>query len=272
VRYVALVLIVILLSFWLLQPAAIPPAEQLRDAASIAAFLLLIAASAGVAAMITVQFWKVLFLPRAAFHATELQSLFGTSMVQVLGLAPPTASCIEGTSPPRTSLGKSRASHSSPGQPKMLRHLLDNPTEVVMGQLRSAADYIILRPTGFEDALRLLAGNAGCSAVDEYLKQLGLPRADTSDSSSHLNDVVVQVRFFVEQNLNLVHLRLKERWRRRVRLVAVVVAGSTGLLTVALSNLGPTAKVSTIVAASVWGGGFSWLARDLMALAERRRS
>jgi hypothetical protein len=250
VRLIALVVIVGGLLIWLFRPVGIPPAAQLRDAASVAWFLLGIAAGAGVAAMATVQFWKVLFLPRAAFHDVELKSFFCESTFQVLGLAGPT---------PKD------AAPAPPPAPKAVEHLLDNPTEVVMGQLRSSADYILLRPQGFEDALRRLAGDAGRVAVERYLEQ-------QKEGPSSKDDSLVEVRFFVEQYLNLVHASLKERWRRRVRTLAVVVAGSTGLLTVTLSNLGPLAKVSTIFAAAIWGGFFSWLARDLVALVERRRT
>lgn len=256
VSLMPLVVIVLGLLFWLFRPAGIPPVAQLRSAASVAGFLLLIAAAAGIAAMAMVQFWKLLFLPRSAFHAIELRSLFGETMVQVLGLAAP-------------------APHPAwPRTPDALHYLLDNPTEVVMGQLRSAADFILLRPEGFESALFRLAGDAGKRAVEKYLEQW----REATDESSHdsstgrLNDALIDVRFFVEQRLNVVHVNLKERWRRRVRIVAVVVAGSAGLLTVMLSELGPMAKISAVFAAAIWGGFFSWLARDLVALVERRRT
>jgi len=255
------VVVVIALLVWLFQPAGIPPATQLREAASVAGFLLLIAAGAGVAAMATVQFWKLLFLPRAAFHAAELKSLFGTNVGQVLGLAAPTP---EDAAP-------------SPHEPKEFAHLLDTPTEVLMGQLRSTADYILLRPEGFENALYRLGGDAGTKSIKTYLEQRKGLEDQTDDSGSanrpsSSHDALVEARFFVEQHLNLVHVDLKERWRRRVRVVAVTVAGSTGLLTMSLSTLGPTAKISTIVAAMIWGGFFAWFARDVVALVERRRA
>jgi len=119
VRLIALVVIVAGLLLWLFRPAGIPPAAQLRDAASVAGFLLLIAAGAGVAAMATVQFWKVLFLPRASFHAIELKSLFRGSTVQVLGLAAPTLKDPD--------LARSDADLARSRTPKALSHLLDNP-------------------------------------------------------------------------------------------------------------------------------------------------
>ena len=110
-----------------------------------------------------------------------------------------------------------------------------------MGQLRSTADYILLRPRGFEEALSLLAGTAGKSAVGRYLAEESAPAIAQSNSTttsvSRSNEALVEARFFVEQHLNLIHVRLKERWRRRVRVVAVVVAGLAGLLIVSLSSL-----------------------------------
>ena len=186
VRLIALAVIVAGLLLWLFRPASMPPEVQLRSAASVAGFLLLMAA-AGVAAMATVQFWKVLFLPRAAFHATELESLFGKRTVdQVLGLAAST----DGLSP-------------SDHKPMGLNHLLDNPTEVVMGQLRSAADYIMLRPGVFVDALFRLAGDAGKPAVERYLAQHQQSNMSQADSVRNTDDALVEVRFFVEQRLNL---------------------------------------------------------------------
>jgi hypothetical protein len=258
----ALLLIIVGLLFWLFRPVKLPPVDQLRIAASVAWFLLVIAASAGVAAMATIQFWKALFQPRSAFHSSELEALFGESLGQVFGLAGPTLNNLK---------------TDSASKPARLDYLLDNPTEVVMGQLRSTADYILLRPKGFEEALFLLAGAAGKSAVGKYLdaetEQPAIPSSDnTTTSLGRSNEALVGVRFFVEQHLNLIHVRLKERWRRRVRIAAVAVAGLAGLLTVSLSNLGPAAKVSAVFAAVVWGGFFSWLARDIVALIERRRT
>jgi len=248
----ALVVIVGGLLLWLFRPARGTPAVQFHDAASVAGFLLLIAAGAGVAAMATVQFWKVLFLPRSIFHAAALRSIFGKSVMQVLGVGAP--------------------GYSDRPQ-RDLKYFLDNPTEVVMGQLRSAADYVMLRPNGFEEALFRLAGDAGRHSVKDYLDQSsGESGTNSQTDDAHTDDALVAVRFFVEQHLNLVHINLKERWRRRVRIIAVVVAGSAGLLIVMLSSLGPLAKVSAIFATVVWGGFFSWLARDIVMLVEHRRN
>src|SRR6266571_1737208 len=197
IKNIALVVIVAGLLLWLLQPVSTPPSAQLRGAASVAGFLLLIAAGAGLAAMATVQFWKVLFQPRAAFHAIELESIFGESTDQVFGLAAPIQ---KGDNLPR------------PGESEALNHLLDNPTEVVMGQLRSVADYILLRPEGYERALRRLAGDAGAGAIEKYLMQrqesqpTNRERESTSRDTGPAKDALVEVRFFVEQRLNLVHV------------------------------------------------------------------
>jgi len=237
--------------------------ERFHEAASVAGFLLAIASGAGVAAMATVQFWKILFFPRSVFHSIRLRSIFGDSMAQVLGLGAPRLS--------ESSYDEQFPSRR-PVEFRNLKYLLDNPTEVVMGQLRSAADYVVLRPYGFEDALFRLAGPAGRRSVEEYLGKRRAEEENPDNPPSDANEALVAVRFFVEQHLNLIHISLKENWRRRVRLVAVAVAGSAGLLIVALSDLGPTAKVSAIFATVVWGGFFSWLARDVVALVERRRN
>ncbi len=249
VRLILLVGIVVGLSYgiWGHELKGLPSVAQLLEAASVAGYLLLIAAGAGVAAMATVQVWKALFLPRAAFHAGELELLFGETLSQVFGLATPT---------PDDTKYKPESGQSR--KPKSLEHLLDNPTEIVMGQIRSAADYIMLRPKGFEEALRRLAGDAGEVAVEAYLSPSKREQQNVPlDSTVRSNDSLTEVRFFVEQHLNLIHVQLRERWRRRIRAVAVAVAGSTGLLTVTLARLGPMATVSAIFAAAIWGGFFS---------------
>ena len=257
----ALAAVVAGLLYLLLRPRSIPPSQQLRDAASVAGYLLLLAAAAGVASMATVQVWKVLLRPRAVFHAAELDSVFAPHTDAVLGLASPA----RGPDSPRPEKAEGLATR---------RHeLLDHPTEVVMGQLRSAAEYIMLRPEGFENALRLLAGDAGKDAVDTYLEERKKVRGSGDYKSDRPgDDALVPVRFFVEQRLNALHATLRERWRRRVRVVALAVAASTGLLAVMFSDLGFTVKLSAIGAAAIWGGFFSWLARDLVAIVERRRA
>ena len=226
--------------------------------------------------MATVQFWKVLFMPRSIFHAAELQSLFGESLVGMLGLSAPAVNLPDSfpvLSLPGSSLeGAATESTAHPPVPvssKGVDYLLDSPTETVMRQIRSVADYIVLRPSGFEDSLYRLAGDAAKPWVQEYLQQR---KMDQVISQNRTNDLLVAVRFFVEQNLNLVQIRLREGWRRRVRIVAVAVAGSAGLLITLLANLEWQAKVSAVFAAVVWGGFFSWFARDLVALVERRRT
>lgn len=276
------------LLFWLLRPVDAAPEHQLREAASVSGFLLLISLSAGIAAMATVQFWKVLFRPRAAFHSAALSVRFGDHVGQVLGLEGPSAFDVPVAASPTTPMSSARRPPTvvtgSVSSETRYRDLLDNPTELVMGQIRSAADYILLRPTGYEGALRRLVGVAGREAVEAYLGAIrapkmgaGLPHAATysrADQSADtvVDDALVALRFFVEQHLNLVHIELSEGWRRRVRSVAVAVASSTGLLTIVLSEVGAMVKVSALLAAAIWGGFFSWLARDIAAWVERRRS
>jgi hypothetical protein len=236
---------------WFLRPAEAPAVAQLGGAASVAGYLLVIAVGAGIAAMATVQFWKVVFRPRGAFHRQQLEREFRGSLAQVLGVGAPQG-------PPRSPEGP------FDGRPTVdpIDELLENPTEVVMGQLRSAADYILVRPEGFESTLEMLAGSAGKEAVRRYLEPHPVMESD---------EALIAVRFFVEQRLNLLHVALKERWRRYVRLAAVIVAGSTGLIVISLSPLGPGPKLVAIGAALMWGGFFAWFARDLVALVERRR-
>jgi hypothetical protein len=204
IRLIPLGIIVTGLLYWLFRPTEIPTTAQLSGAVSVAGSLLLIAAAAGVASMATVQFWKVLFQPRSAFNAMRLQSYFGENAAQILGVAAP-------------ELVYRRSLMRNHSLPKAVDELLDNPTEVVMGQIRSAADYIMLRPQEFKDKdlLFRLAGRAGHDAVGMYLTR-------GSD------DDLVAVRYFVEQRLNLLHSTLKDSWRRRVRVLAVFVAGLMG--------------------------------------------
>ena len=249
---------------WLFSSPDLPPPVQFSGAAAIAGYLLLIAAATGIASMATVQFWKYLFFPRAAFHARELRAFlgggsgsdgFGGDLMPFLGLA--------GT----------EQEHEK--YDPRVRSVLDAPTEVLMGQLRSAADYIMLRPEGFHGTLRDLGGPAGQQAIDEYLRDLSDLRRTAPTSNEDIPelapDSLVAVRFFVEQHLNLIHLTLRDRWRRLVRTLAMVVAGATGVLTFHFSDLRPAAMTIAIFASIVWGGFFSWFARDLVALIERRR-
>jgi hypothetical protein len=204
IRLIPLGIIVTGLLYWLFRPTEIPTTAQLSGAVSVAGSLLLIAAAAGVASMATVQFWKVLFQPRSAFNAMRLQSYFGENAAQILGVAAP-------------ELVYRRSLMRNHSLPKAVDELLDNPTEVVMGQIRSAADYIMLRPQEFKDKdlLVRLAGRAGHDAVGMYLTR-------GSD------DDLVAVRYFVEQRLNLLHSTLKDSWRRRVRVLALFVAALMG--------------------------------------------
>jgi hypothetical protein len=262
-----LTIVVALLLLWLLQPAKTPPPEQLRDTAAAAGYLLSLAACSGVAAMVTVQFWKVLFRPRRGFHLQHLYQAFGRSTPVILGLT--------GARPP------SVPQRSSKRVPLEMDDILDSPTEILMGHVRSAADYIMLRPQGFGRTLYRIAGVQGKAAVREYLKALekesswpgdqGEYEDDLGVRATRINDALVPVRFFVEQRLNLLHVTLRDRWSRRVRALAAVVAGGTGLLAIGLGELGPLAKISAIAAAAVWGGSFAWLARDVVSLVERRR-
>jgi hypothetical protein len=251
----ALIAIVGGLFYWIFRPVETAPLDQLRTAASFLGFLVAIAIGSGIAAMATVQFWKVLFLPRSSFHEYELRALFGEEAFDLLALVAP------GT--------KGELYYSNRGQ---MTSLLDNPTEIVMGQLRSVADYVLIRPDGFERVLFRLAGDVGSKAVDSYLSNRLQQRDSQEPDVGRVNDALVEVRFFVEQRLNIVHVSLKERWRRRVRLVAVAVAGSSGFLVAGVSNLSPAPRLSAVVAAVVWGGFFSWLSRDVVAIIERRRS
>jgi hypothetical protein len=111
------------------QGERLPPAEQLSEAAHLSALLLMLAAAVGAAAMATVQFWKLLFRPRAEFHAKELRAFFGE---RVLGL-----------------LAK-RSASGTRSVSQTLAQVLDNPTEVVMGQVRAVAEFALARPTATE--------------------------------------------------------------------------------------------------------------------------
>lgn len=245
--------------------AHIPRADQIGGAAAFAGRLVLLAACVGVAAMATVQFWKVLFHPRADFHAEELRAIFGDRADQILGLAAPDAKDSDG-----------QENSEWPVKPPSPSPLLDTPTEVVMGQIRSTADYILLRPAGFKLAIAKLAGPAGVAAAQSYIAATATHAANTNtqtkaETAAAVNEELVALRFFVEQHLNVVHATLRERWRLRVRTFGVVTAGAIGVVAVSIVKLDVVATLSVLAAAAIWGGFFSWLARDLVSLVERGR-
>jgi hypothetical protein len=236
---------------------SMPTSQQLRSTAEAAGYLLLVAACSGVAAMASVQFWKLLFRPRSAFHARALEDAFGKQVDQVLGVAPP-------------DLTDKAPSVTQPDRGR----LLDNPTEVVLGQVRSSADYLLLNPKGFENAIRKLAGPAGGAAVDSYLdavKNQAASKEPEIKLAAAVNDALVALRFYVDQHLNVVHSTIRERWRLRVRTIGAVVAATSGGLVAVLVGLGPLVSLSVVGTAAIWGGFFSWFARDLVSLVERGR-
>jgi hypothetical protein len=249
-------LLAVIMAAWF-GDAGMPRSDQLRSTAAAAGYLLLVAACAGVAAMASVQFWKLLFRPRSAFHFVELDKAFGKYVNHVLGLAPPDAKT------PSES-----ADESDRGR------LLDNPTEVVMGQVRAGADYLLVNPAGFHDAVYRLAGPAGKTAVGKYLEAVAKYEASEKmdkQAATTASEALVAVRFFVDQRLNVVHSTIRERWRLRVRLIGAVVAAVAGGLVAVLVGLHPLVSLSVVGTAAIWGGFFSWFARDLVSLVERGR-
>ena len=252
----------VFLGLWLVHEGNTPRADQIGSAAAFAGRLVLLAVFVGVAAMASVQFWKAVFHPRGAFHAAQLDKLFGDDTDRILGVEAP------------KSVRESRA-EIHPGLVRR-RYLLDNPTEVVMGQIRSTADYILLRPEGFDSAIAKLAGPAGAGAAASYAAARAAHAAnDDSEkkatTAGPVNDALVALRFYVEQHLNVVHTMLRERWRHRVRIAGAAVAGFIGLIAISLVKLDAVSTMSVFVAATIWGGFFSWLARDLVSVVERAR-
>jgi hypothetical protein len=266
VGYYVLALIPLGFAWYVLKASPEVPTEiQLRGASSIAVSLLVLAVCTGIAAMATVQVWKLALKPRAAFHATQLEFQFADQLGPILGLARPPVPASESLS------AEPRAQRSR------FEGLLDNPTELVMGQVRSAAEYIMIRPNGYEKALSKLAGSTGEDAVRAYLAKVVGTASDSSPSKDFdaqamgISEALVPVRFFIEQRLNLLHVTLKERWNRQVRMAALAVAGAFGFLAAVLADLGPGEQFAVVFAAAVWGGFFAWFVRDMAALVERRR-
>lgn len=238
--------------YWLLRPGTAPPAEQFKSTAQLAGFLLLIAIGNGIASMATVQFWKVVFRPRSRFHLLELQAHFPDSLRKMLGAEP-----YSGPPPPfaddyfRYEFG-------------YFSDLLNSPTEVVMGQLRASADHILLHPEGNDFAIFELTGTDS-KFQNRYRKAI---HGNEPDDHEYL----ATIRFMADQRLNLLHVRMRDRWRRRVRIVSAMVSGLFGLCAMFLTNLQPITQLSIVFASVVWGGFFAWLARDFVALVEYRRN
>jgi hypothetical protein len=265
---------------WFLKPSDLPLPEQIREAGRTAAYLLLLSACTGVAAMATVQFWKVAFRPRAAFHARYLDHEFGGDLPVILGMPapPPATNAAAARAPDRPAAGAAptaATTSSSWLQERVPAEILDAPIEILMGQVRAGAEYLMVRPLDFLTPLTRLAGRAGEQAVKHYHEVANDPRL-TEDFegvwASRMNEAMLPVRFHVEQRLNLIHITLRDRWRWRVRCLATLVAAGIGALVILVSDLGPLVKVSALLTAGIWGGSFAWLARDLVVIAERRRS
>lgn len=234
------------LIWFLRSPEGVSRPETLAQSARVVADLVLLAAVAGVGSMATVQFWKLLFRPRAAFHRAQIQLAFGEHTDDLLRLAGPGFT------------GSSRAVYTD---------LLNSPSEILMGQLGSAAEYAMLNPQEYPDLLSQLAGSSGESAVKHLLEMSG-PDAD----EDKVSETLYPVRYFVEQNLDLLLVSLRDRWQRRIRFLAVWVALAIGVIAILLADAGPLVKTATVGAAAVWGGFFAWFARDLVALVERHRA
>jgi len=246
---------------WFVAEPEIPRSAQLAEVARVVANLVLLAMLAGVGGMAMVQFWKVLFRPRGAFHRRELEKYFATDTDELLRL-----------------LGADKGVD--------LAEVLDSPAEILLAQISLAAEHLMLQPWRSEALLSRLAGSLGKEAMALYRSLQPSPESDetadaprspqpsseSDEAADALSDALSRVRYLVERNLDVLLVTFRARWRRRVRLLAVAVTAALGALAIVVAGVGPIVKVLGILSAGLLGGFFSWLARDVTALAERRRS
>lgn len=260
IQSVFLTAIVAALVAWVIWQPEIPKATQLAEATRVATNLVLLAMLTGVGGMATVQFWKVLFRARGAFHRRELERYFGDDAAHLLD-----------------ELGEDATSKDGTLFRPDLNEVLDSPTEILLAQISALAEHLMLHPLQVDSVLhrdpypllKRLAGPSGWRAVDNYKSQLS--QKQTAESEEAV-DVLSVLRYLVERNLDVLLITFRNKWRRRVRMLAVVVTAAIGALAMAVADVGPVIEVFGIFSAGLIGGFFSWLARDIAALTERRRS
>jgi len=219
---------------WLAHQPELSVLEQLEMASGVAIGLFVLSFAAGVASMAIVQVWKNIGRSRGSFHMERLAKLTPILCDSV-------------------SLERDTAS-------------FDFPLEQLMAQLATEVEQALLNPLKSEELLTQLGGKSAEIALRDLKK---LPRNE-SDNPEYI-EAFTLLRQAAEQGLDNLQNTIGNHWRFRVRLVAMIVAGLIGLAVLLLSDTGLAVKMAVATTTVVWGGFFSWLARDVAAGIERWR-
>ena len=113
------------------------------------------------------------------------------------------------------------------------------------------------------------------TAADLLNKLIRPDRAEPdamTPGASGLGDIRAEARQRIERNLDALHIALNSAWQRRIRVESSLVCGLIALVVVLRTTPGAATTVAFVVAAVIVGGPFSWFARDLVKILERRRA
>jgi len=256
----AAVILVSLLGVWFFSNSSGLDTEVALAAMSVfARNILLLCIFTGVCAMATVEFVKRTAVVRGRYHLKALLEMVGQPAVDaVKGALART---------PATLVGR-----------------FDLPVGVLIAQLSTTVDAEIeqlkvkaqQRPGGLAAGLegavpsRWLVENQGEAAVVPLL--LSGKFKPLKESPEREFDSFATLESAVESSLDDLQALTAAGWRWRVRSWACVVSAVYGLAVLVFLSVGPGAKAIALTATFVIGGYFSWLAHDLAALAEHRRT
>lgn len=223
--------------------------ESLAASSTIVWLLVSLSLASGICAMAVVQCWKVFLRPRARFHREVLFYTFGRQYSTLMRL----------TAPGFGYEGSKKVSKFSIFR-RFDRRLefLDSPAEVVMAQLAEAAEYALRNPKQFRELNDILIGDVPPS------ESRGL---ETEKMELESDDQ----RYFLDKNLQLLHVQLHEMWRYRVRAVSVFVSAALACTICFMLNADQITIILGTSAAGLFGGVLSWLTRDVIAVVEANR-
>lgn len=258
----------IAIAAWFLQKADVSEFDQLRRTAFTLWHLLLLSLVAGFGSMAVVEVHKHLLRARGRFHLAALED---KGLDLRLVVAP-------GEKVTREDL-VARLDTS-------LEHLLAQISEfseraiTVLGQTRGKEDET---ESGKHEAIqKFISGLGGISEETlnkllEFRKQAAVAKGkeDWEKKKKYetlLAEDLSQVRYSVERRLDALQIDIGSRWRYRTRLSAAIGAGVIGMVALWLSErTGLQIKIGVLAATFIWGGFFSWMARDIVAVVEKWR-
>ena len=204
---------------------------------------------AGVCAMTVVQCWKSFLRPRASFHGRSLSQLFGEHYVEFMELAAP---------------GFALRSYPLWFNPWFSKHseFLDSPVEILMSRISATAEYALMNPEKYLAICSILTGMSD----DELIAAIEQDKKE--ERAGQINEKAQQL---LENNLQLLHVQLHEKWKYRVKGAAVLMSAILGSAVCLIVNANAATTLLCTVSAGLFGGVFSWLSRDVVAAIEGLR-